>query len=122
MTISSASATKLTVEVPASLIATSGSANITVTTSYGTSAAATFAIVPPPPTITSLSPTSVTAGGSAFTLTINGTNFHPGSQTNIVTWENSVQNGGDLTATYVSATKLTVVVPASRFWMLPISG
>src|SRR5450759_1084301 len=51
-------------------------------------------IVPlPTPGTTSLSPTSKTAGDSAFTLTVNGTKFVAGS---VVRW-----NGTDRTTTYV---------------------
>ena len=65
---------------------------------------------PPPtsnpiPSITSLSPASVTAGSAAQSLTINGTNFMPGST---VTY-NSVAH----TATYVSSTQLTISLSAS---------
>jgi hypothetical protein len=79
---------------------------VTVTTSGGTSAGATFTINPHP-TITSLSPSSTTAGGAAFTLTINGTGFVPGAT---VTFGNAA-----LTTTFVSATKLTAAVPALYF-------
>ena len=57
------------------------------------------------PTITSLSPSSATAGGAAFTLTINGTNFVSGVTAN---WGTTA-----LTTTYVSATELTAAVPAT---------
>ncbi len=56
------------------------------------------------PALTSLSPTSATAGGAAFTLTVNG-NFVSGA---VVNW-----NGSALTTTYVSASQLTASVPAS---------
>jgi hypothetical protein len=52
------------------------------------------------PTITTLSPTSATAGAAAQTLTINGTNFVSNSA---VTY-----NGVLHTATFVSAVKLTI--------------
>lgn len=58
-----------------------------------------------PPTITSISPASAIAGGPAFTLTVNGTNFISGSTANF--------NGSALATTFVSATQLTAVVPAS---------
>ena len=57
------------------------------------------------PTITTLSPAGKTAGDAGFNLTVNGTNFVAGSK---VRW-----NGANLTTTYVSATKLTAVVPAA---------
>jgi hypothetical protein len=57
------------------------------------------------PALAGLSPSSATAGGGAFTLTLNGSNFLTGST---VSW-----NGSMLAVTYVSSTQLTVSVPAS---------
>jgi hypothetical protein len=101
-----ASATRLTAAVPASLLTTAGTISITVSTTAGSSAAAKFTINPRP-TITSLSPSSTTAGGAAFTLTINGTGFVSGAT---VTFGNAA-----LTTTFISATKLTAAVPALYF-------
>jgi hypothetical protein len=56
----------------------------------------------PAPTLTSISPSSATAGGSSFILTVNGSNFINGSTIN---W-----NGTALTTTSVSATQLTATV------------
>src|SRR5665811_1869006 len=101
------SATRLTASIPASDIVTAGTASVTVfnpTPGGGTSNAQTFTINSPNPvpTTTSLSPSSATAGGAAFTLTVNGTNFVAGS---VVRWE-----GADRTTTYVSATRLTASI------------
>ena len=64
---------------------------------------------PPPsnpvPSITSLTPSSATAGAAAQTLTINGTNFLSSST---VTY-----NGVAHTATFVSSTQLTISLSAS---------
>src|SRR5258705_12935600 len=57
------------------------------------------------PTLTSLSPTSVTAGSAAFTLTANGTNFVNGS---VVRW-----NGASRTTTFVNSTRLTAAITAA---------
>ncbi len=106
LTTTFVSATQLTAAVPASLIASAGSANITAANSVGSpSAPAAFPINAPTPSITSLNPTSATAGGAAFTLTVNGTSFLTGA---VVQW-----NGTALTTTFVSATQLTAAVPAS---------
>ena len=59
----------------------------------------------PVPTLSSISPSSATAGTAAFTLTVTGTNFAPSST---VKW-----NGGSLATTYVSSTQLTASVPAA---------
>ena len=58
-----------------------------------------------PPTITSLSPSRISAGTAAFTLTVNGTGFTTGSQ---VRW-----NGVARTTTFVSATQLRVAIAAA---------
>ena len=57
------------------------------------------------PTLTSLTPSSATAGGPAFTLTANGTSFVTGAT---VLW-----NGAARTTTFVSSTQLTASIPAS---------
>lgn len=64
-----------------------------------------YACISPAPAVTTLSPASVTAGGGAFTLTVNGSNFVSGS---VVRW-----NGGNRTTTFVSDTRLTAVIPAA---------
>jgi len=70
---------------------------------------ATLQVVYPDPTLTSLSPSSVTEGNGAFTLTVNGTNFKIGAGVSVVYW-----NGVALTTTYVSSTQLTASVPAAN--------
>jgi hypothetical protein len=102
------SATRLTAAIPASDIAVGGPMQVTVftpTPGGGTSNPATVTVNNPAPKITSISPTSATRGGSAFALTVNGSGFVPGS---VVRW-----NGADRATTYVSATRLTVAIPAS---------
>ncbi len=59
----------------------------------------------PVPSISSLSPASVTMGAAAQTLTINGTGFIP---TSSITF-----NGNAYTVSYVSATQLTIPLGAS---------
>jgi DNA-binding beta-propeller fold protein YncE len=57
------------------------------------------------PAITSISPNTSVAGGAAFTLTINGTNFVAASM---------VSFGGSAAATtFVSSTQLTAAIPAA---------
>ena len=53
------------------------------------------------PTITGLNPASATPGGSAFTLTVNGTGFVYGA---VVRWK------GANRTTYVSSTQLTAAI------------
>jgi hypothetical protein len=58
------------------------------------------------PTIAELSPNSATAGGAAFTLTVNGSSFNSNA---VVNW-----NGTAMTGTkYVSGQQVIVNVPAA---------
>jgi len=102
------SATQLTASVPASDIAAAGTLSVTVVNPApggGTSAASTFTVNNPVPAISSLSPNNATAGGAAFTLTVNGTNFVSGTTVKV--------NGSSRTTTFVSATQVTASIPAS---------
>jgi len=105
------SATVLTADIPASDIASVGSASVTV---YNPGArtpesrkALTFSIgIPPNPTTTSISPTSKVSGQPAFSLTVNGTNFVEGLS--VVRWKGSART------THVhSSTLLTADINAS---------
>jgi hypothetical protein len=60
-----------------------------------------------------LVPTTAAPGGSAFTMTVNGTGFVSGA---VVNW-----NGTSLDTTFVSASKLTATVPASNI-AVPITA
>jgi len=103
------SATQITAVVPATNISAAGTASLTVFTPLpggGTSAAQTFNISNPAPVLTSISPSSATAGSAAFTLTATGTGFMNGSS---IKW-----NGTALVTTYVSATQLSAQVPAAN--------
>ena len=62
------------------------------------------------PAITSISPSTVTGGGPAFTLTVNGKNFTTGTTVQL-TLNGAAQSG--VTTTFVSGAKLTAAVPAS---------
>jgi len=60
---------------------------------------------PPTPTITTISPNTTVAGGTAFTLTITGANFVAASMVNF---------GGSAPATtFVNSTQLTAAIPAA---------
>ncbi len=100
--------TELTATIPAADIATAGTASVTVfnpAPGGGVSSALTFTINNPVPTISSLSPASATAGGTGFTLTVNGSGFVNGAA---VRW-----NGADRPTTFVSDTQLTATIPAA---------
>lgn len=55
-----------------------GIRNLTVTTPGGTSAPVAFTVLPPPPTLTSISPGTGARGSSFLDVTLNGTNFVDG--------------------------------------------
>ena len=57
------------------------------------------------PTVTQLMPPTTMAGGLAFTLTVNGTNFADGA---VVYW-----NGGTRTTKFVSGTQVTAAISAA---------
>jgi hypothetical protein len=57
------------------------------------------------PTITSIAPSSATAGGAGFTLTVNGTGFFAGSVVQV--------NGAGRNTAFVSATQITASILAS---------
>ncbi len=96
----------------AALTAGTYTSNITVTASGASNSPQTVGVTlevldsaRPVPTTTGLAPSSGTAGGAAFTLSVNGTGFISGS---VVRW-----NGADRTTTFVSATQLQAAIPAS---------
>ena len=102
------SSTQLTASIPATDIASAGTANVVVQNPApggGSSPGATFTINNPAPTITSLSPNNAVVGGPAFTLTINGTGFNSSS---VVRWNNSPR-----ATQFVSSTQLTASILAS---------
>jgi hypothetical protein len=73
---------------------TSNSANLVVVTATGT-----------PPVITSITPTSVSAGGQSFTLAVEGLLFTPSSVVQF--------NSDSRPTTFISATQLTATIPES---------
>ena len=102
------SSTQLTASISADDISPGGTVAVTVfnpTPGGGTSGGSNFTINNPVPTVTSLSPSSATAGSGDFTLTVNGTNFVNGS---VVTW-----NGADRTTTFVNSGQLTASITAA---------
>ncbi|MDX2030930.1 MAG: hypothetical protein SF339_09695 [Blastocatellia bacterium] len=102
------SGTQLTVLIPSTDVATAGTASISVQNPApggGISNALTFTINNPAPTIASLSPNAAIAGSASQTVTVTGTGFVAGSKAQ---W-----NGADRTTTFVSATQLTVQIPAT---------
>ncbi len=110
-------ATRLTAVISASDIGSAGTAAVTVLTPSpggGTSGSISLSIgsavssgpVPvPAPALVSLSPSSIPAGGAAFTLTVNGSYF---TVTSLVTW-----NGASRATHFLSAAQLTAQITAA---------
>ncbi len=94
--------------VPSGAIASAAIVMVAVTTPApdgGSSNAVTFTVTSsnPVPTLASLSPGNINAGGPAFNLAINGSNFVSAST---VKW-----NGNPLATSYISATQLSATIP-----------
>jgi len=85
---------------------TAGSYTVTATVA-GVSTPANFSLTNnnPMPAITSFAPANTTAGGAAFALTINGTNFVSGAT--------GTFNGTARTVTFVNSTQVTMAVTAA---------
>ena len=101
------SATQLTAAIQASDVSNAGAVSAFVANPApggGDSTFIFFNVYGPPPTISSLSPSTLVAGGSAFTLTVNGSNFVNGANVNF--------NGTARTTAFVSATQLTTAISA----------
>jgi hypothetical protein len=99
-------ATEVDAVLPSSDLAASGALSVTVANTTGSpSNPATFTVTNAPPTISSFSPASITAGGSAFTLTVNGSGFTAGS---VVYWNSLARS-----TTLVSASQVTAQILSS---------
>ena len=102
------SSTQLKITLSAADQATVGTYPVVVTNPTpggGTSNSVSFTVGNPVPAITSLSPSSATAGAAATTLTLTGTKF---LSTSTVSF-----NGVVHTTTYVSATQLKITLSTS---------
>ncbi|MDD1653185.1 MAG: lectin like domain-containing protein [Methanomicrobiales archaeon] len=100
------SATQLKATMYAADIAVKGSYPVTVFTPApggGTSSPLGFSVTDPPPTISRFSPASAYAGGTFFTLQLDGDGFVSGAR---VRW-----NGVERPTTFVSASRLTAAIP-----------
>ncbi len=103
---------ELEVQISAADVAAANTINVTVVNpgpGGGTSPPAAFTVEVQQngePSIASFSPTSAAAGGQAFTLTINGSNF---IANDLITWNGSVQ-----TTTFVNANQVTATISATN--------
>lgn len=104
------SATQLTAAIPASDIASAGTASITVSNAGVNSAAASFTVSTATlsvPTITAVSPAGATAGTPGFSVVVTGTNFLPCSSVQIT---DAGSNVTPLPTTFVSPTQLSATL------------
>jgi hypothetical protein len=102
------SSVKVTAQILTTDLATAGTVPVIVTNpgpGGGPSNSLTFTINNPRPMVTSISPTSATAGGPGFTLTVNGSGFITSS---VVNW-----NGAARTTTFSSSHQLTAAISAA---------
>jgi DNA-binding beta-propeller fold protein YncE len=100
--------TRLQATITTADVATSGTYTVTVThpaPGGGASAGLPFRVRQAPPRITGTSPSTVTAGAPAFTLTVNGATFLAGA---VVRW-----NGQDRATTRLSVSTLQAEIAAS---------
>jgi hypothetical protein len=102
--------TQATSQVSKDLVATVGTASVAVSTTDPTFAtkSTTFAITGsnnPAPTISSLSPSSATHGGTDFQMRISGSGFAPNA---FVAW-----NGSFRATAFISDKQLVVLIPAA---------
>jgi hypothetical protein len=108
LTTTFVSSAKLTAVVPAASLTLAGSFPITVKQPDGvvSPTSAPFTVSGVVPVVSSIAPASTPALSAEFTLTVNGSAFLSGAT---VLW-----NGAALATTFVSATKLTAIVPATK--------
>ena len=102
------SSAQLRAVIPASDIASVGTASITVfdpAAGGGSSNNLSFQIIYPVPTVCCLDPISAIVGGPAFTLTIHGSGFVSGS---VVRW-----NGTTRSTTFVTSNQIRASIPAT---------
>jgi hypothetical protein len=98
------SATQLTAVVPSSLLATAGDSVVTVSLSGSPDASYGVQVVNAP-TITSINPSTVDAGGPTRFFTITGTNFTSNA---LVKWDATT-----ISATFNSSTQLEALIPST---------
>jgi hypothetical protein len=101
------SANQLTAQVTAAQVDAVASLSLTVSNPNGTISNAQTLAVTDAPAISSIEPTSVTAGPAAFALVVRGTGFLSGSSVEL--------NGTTLSTTFVDSTELDAHVPRSGY-------
>lgn len=106
------SATQISFELTQGELATAGTDPVIVTNpgpGGGASAAVNFTVSPivnPPPTLTAISPASLTAGAAPTTLTLTGTGFNGATVASF--------NGNAQTTTLISSTQVSILLSAGE--------
>lgn len=116
LTTTFVSGLKLTAPYTKAMIASIGSAAITVVNKdASTSNASPFAINGPAPKITSVTPNTAVAGGASYPITITGTNFKAGSSASgsFVAGSTVYLDANALTVLTGTTTVITATVPSS---------
>ena len=106
--------TSTSVTVPSNI--ETGASTIEVVTNGIASTPLAITVGTPAPVITSVSPSSITAGGATFTMTVTGTGYVSSS---FLSWKSASIGGASFSVfpvtTFVSPTQLSVVIPAALF-------
>ncbi len=108
LTTSYLNTSQLSVDVPASVIASSKTVSVTVTTpgtGGKTSSSHPFNVNAPLPAVTGVNPSNVSAGSGGVSLTVTGNNFVANSTVRIGTT--------DKTTTFISPNQVVATIPAS---------
>jgi hypothetical protein len=98
-------ANHLTATVPLANFASGGAVPVTVKDGASTSNALVFTVLFPPPGLTSINPTSASAGAANLPLTVTGSNFQNGTI--------ALFNFNIIPTTFVSSTTLNATIPAA---------
>ena len=106
------SGTQLTASILAADVASGAANQVTVKQGASTSNSLVYTVLNPIPGITSISPTTATAGSSGLTLTVNGSNFLSGANKTLVLFNTIPLSASTVTVT--NSTTLTVQVPAAN--------
>jgi hypothetical protein len=106
------SGTQLTASILATDVASGAADQVTVTQGASTSNSLVYTALNPIPGITSISPTTASAGSSGLTLTVSGSNFLSGTNKTLVLF-NTIPLPASA-VTFTNSTTLTVQVPAAN--------
>jgi hypothetical protein len=110
LTVATATTDTITTTIPAALLATSGSHNVTVVNAApggGTSNAISYTVTNPSVAITSVSPSSALVGDAGKSIAIVGSGF--------VSATTIAFNGTTVSSTFTDSAHITATLPASSF-------